>query len=161
MTYRSDRHITESLIPVRLFWSILWHGLDDRQSEDGKALLALIGQAERDAVSGLDSKRSEKLIRRSLRINACLVKPFQEAQAHVAKFGLVAYYTLRRLVEAGAVHIADGSALDQVSEALLSDEGTLVEFANIDRVDASAKKQARRMLAALQEEGLFKGVAWE
>lgn len=161
MTYVSDRQLAESLIPVRFFWDILWHGLSDRESDDSVVLLGLVRRAEREALTGIDEKRAAKILRRARRVNEAVVKPFMEAETHVAKFGLVTYYVLRRLVDAGRLVIADESALDVVQTALLSPEGTLSEFANIEKIDASAQKQARKVFATLQAEGLFLGIAWD
>lgn len=161
MTYVSDRQLTESLIPVRFFGSILWHGLPNHSDDDAVVLLGLVRRAEEQATEGLDEKRKQKVIRRSWRINDTILKPFMEAKAHVAKFGLIAYYVLRRLVDAGRLEIVDGSALDVIQTALLNENGTLYEFANIEKIDESAQKQARRVFALLQAEGLFQGVAWD
>ncbi len=161
MTYHSDRQLTEALIPVRFFGDILWHGLADREADDAVVLLSLVNRAERDALAGVDERRAAKIIRRSWRVNEAVVKPFKDAETHVAKYGLVTYYVLRRLVDAGRLVIADDSALDIIQTALLSPEGTLSEFANIEKIDASAQKQARKVFATLQTEGLFQGVVWE
>lgn len=161
MIYRSDRHITEELVPVRLFGSILWYGLPNHTDNENIILLSWVRQAEAAVIAGLDQKRATKVIRRSWRVNDAVIKPYKEAEAHVAKFGLVAYYVLRRLIDAGAITIVDDTPLDWIQAALLSDDGTLVEFANIERVDASAQKAARKMLATIQGEGLFPEVVWE
>lgn len=161
MTYRSDRSIAEQLLPVRLVAAVLWFGLDDRESEDAKVLLGLIRQAENEILDGIDIKRAQKLLRRVWRISDAVLKPFHDAKAHVAKFGLVAYYVMQRLVENGRLEIVDGSAFDQVISALLSPDGTLTEFANIPKIDESAQKQARKMFATLKAEGLFVDEVWD
>jgi len=58
----------------------------------------------------------------------------------------------RQLIDEGRLTIIDGSALDRFCEMLLDENGTLVEFANIEKVDASAVKQARRMIEVLRKE---------
>lgn len=161
MTYRSDRQLTEELIPVRLFGSILWHGLTNHTDPESIVLLNWVRQAEAAVIAGLDDKHAGKVVRRSWRVNDAVIKPYQNAEAHVAKFGLVAYYVLRRLIEAGATTIVDDTPLDWIQAALLFEDGTLVEFANIERIDTSAQKQARKMFATIQGEGLFREVVWE
>lgn len=159
--YRSDRQVTEDLIPVRFFGSILWYGLASHDEPNAVVLLGLVRRAEAEATDGLDEKRKQKLIRRSWRINDAILKPFMEAEAHVAKFGLITYYVLRRLVDAGRLEIVDGTSLDLIQTALLNEEGTLFEFANIKKIDDSAQKAARKVFGALQAEGLFPGEVWE
>lgn len=161
MTYRSDRKITEDLMPVRLFGSVIFHGIDNPESEDAKALFGLIRSAEAEVVADLPEPKKQQILRRSFRISDALRKPFHEAGAAVSKFGLVVYYVFRHLVDAGAFQVRDGSPLDQVTEALLAEDGTLVEVASISKIDASAQKQAKRMFSSLQSEGLYRGVVWE
>lgn len=159
--YRSDRQVTEDLIPVRFFGSILWHGLPSHEEREAIVLFGLVRRAEEEATADLDEKRKQKLIRRSWRVNDAILKPFMDAEAHVAKFGLITYYVLRRLVDAGRLEIVDGTPLDVIQTALLNEDGTLFEFANIKKIDDSAQKAARKVFAALQSEGLFPGMAWE
>jgi len=96
--------------------------------------------------------KAAKVNRRAIRLLNAIVKPFEEAEASVAKFGLCFYYVLREFVDEGRFVIVDGSSLDKFCEMLLNDEGSLVELANIEKVDASSVKQARKMRELIRGE---------
>jgi len=74
--------------------------------------------------------------------------------------GLAVYHVLSALRDQGFFLIVDGSDLDKATEALLSPEGSIAEAAGVEAIDASAAKAARKMLAALQAEGLYRGAVW-
>lgn len=160
MTYRSDRDITQELMPIRFFGSVVEHGAD-REHTDVDRFRSIFRQAEFDVVGNLPEKKKQAILRRSWRIHDDVIKPYRDAQIAVAKFGLIVFYVLDKLRQQGLFHLVDGSPLDTAVSALLSEEGTLVQFANITKIDQSAQKQARRMLAQLQENGLYLGATWE
>ncbi len=160
MTYRSDRQITQELLPVHLFAAVIREGIDDPNGDDARQLMAWLGQSQEEIVAGIIDKKATALVRRARAAVELVKKPFVEAQAPVAKFGLCVFYLLDCLRQNGVFGMVDGSSLDKTAEALLSPEGTLTEFANIEKVDVSAQKQARHMLQALQADGYFRGVVW-
>ena len=160
MTYRSDRDITQDLMPVRLFSSVIGYGAD-REDDGIKQLISTFRQAESDIVGGLPEKKKHSIIRRSWRIHDDLIKPYHDAQIAVAKFGLIVFYVLDKLREQRLFHLVDGSPLDVAISAILHEDGTIVQFANIKKIDESAQKQARRMLAQLQDNDLYLGAIWE
>ena len=161
MAYRSDREIVQDLVPIMLFYSVVWYGHQDKDGADGKQLLAWLKEAEKQVVTSVVPKKLGGIMRRALRVHEEVIAPFVEARAAVAKYGLVVFYVLDRLRQNGLFQVVDGSAFDQAISALLHEDGTLVEFANISKIDASAQKQARKVLAVLQANGLFAGAVWE
>jgi len=146
MTYRTDKLITLDLLTIHAFRLLVVDGMETPDS----SLLALLDEARADM--GLSEDKGRKLNRRAVKILATIVEPFQTAEANVAKFGLSWFYVVRQLIDEGRMTIVDGSALDRFCEHMLSVDGTLVEFANIEKVDASAVKQARRMIEVLRKE---------
>ncbi|WPE19889.1 hypothetical protein [Shinella zoogloeoides] len=160
MQYRSDRQIVESLLPVRLWATVIAEGIDQPDSEDARTLLTCLAHAQEEVVAGLSPRKAEAIVRRARRAVEIAKEPFVEAKAAVAKFGLCVFYFLDCLRKNGAFGLVDGSPLDSAVTAILAPEGTLTEFANIPKVDASAQKQARHMLTALQREGYFAQVVW-
>lgn len=161
MNYRSDRQIVQELLPVRLFAVVIAEGIDKPDGDDARTLLSWLRQAQDEILAGLEPKKSEALLRRVRRAVEVAKKPFVEANAAVAKFGLCVFYLLDCLRRNGVFGLVDDSSLDKAITAILAPEGTVTEFANIPKVDASAQKQARHMLHSLQAEGYFRGVAWE
>jgi len=161
MSYRSDRQIVESLIPVRLWATVIAEGIDKPDGDDARTLLSWLAQAQEEIIAGMQVKKSDALVRRARRAVEMAKAPFVEANAAVAKFGLCVFYLLDCLRRNGVFGLVDDSSLDKAVTAILAPEGTVTEFANIPKVDASAIKQARKMLETLQGEGYFRGVAWE
>lgn len=160
MTYRSDREITESLIPSLLFRSVVHYGHNEPDSAEAKQLIAWLEEAMVEELQGLMPKKADALLRRAYRMHEEIIAPFREAETAVAKFGLISYYLLDKLRENGLFQVIDGTPLDKAFTALLNEDGTLVEYANITKIDQSAQKQARHMLASLQAHGFYKGAVW-
>lgn len=160
MTYRSDRDITQDLMPVRFFGSVIHHGADPNQT-DVKEFMSIFRQAENEIVGNLPEKKKQAILRRSWRIHDEIIKPYQDAQTAVAKFGLIVFYVLDKLREQRLFTLVDGSPLDVALSAILDEDGTLVQFANIKKIDDSAQKAARKMLSQLQANGLYLRAIWE
>lgn len=161
MTYRSDRQIVEELLPVRLFAVVILEGIDQPEGEDARLLLSWLRNAQEELLAGLSPKKADALIRRTRRAVEVAKRPFVEANAAVAKFGLSIFYLLDCLRRNGVFTMVDDSGLDKAVSAILAPEGTVTELANKPKVDASAQKNGRHMLQAMQAEGYFRGVAWE
>jgi len=146
LMYKPDKLITLDLLTIHAFRLLVVDGMETPDN----CLLALLDEAHGDI--GLSKDKGRKLNRRAVKILAAIVEPFQTAEANVAKFGLSWFYVVRQLIDEGRLTIVDGSALDKFCEHMLSDDGTLVEFANIEKVDASAVKQAKRMIEVVRKE---------
>lgn len=159
MTYRSDRQITEELVPIKLLYTVVVNGADP-DDPDVEAVRQLLVQAAIDILAGLMPDKMVQISRRAERIASAAEAPFRRAEARVAKFGLSVYYALDQLRYQGMFAVPDGSPLEAALEALLHPDGSITEAANIDAVDASAQKQGKHILTALQSEGLFRGAEW-
>lgn len=159
MTYRSDRQIIEAIVPVRLLYTVVISGADliDEGNEQVRTWLVNAGAG---ICRGMPVKKAASLSRRAERICQDVEAPFRKAEAKVSKFGLAVYHVLAVLRDQGFFGIPDGSDLDKAVDALLSPEGSIAEAAEVEAIDASAAKSARKMLAALQAEGLYRGAVW-
>lgn len=159
MTYRSDRQIIEAIVPVRLLYTVVVNGadLEDAGNEQVRTWLVNAGA---DICRGMPVDKAASLSRRAERICREAEAPFRKAEAKVSKFGLCVYYVLSALRDQGFFAMVDGSDLDKAVEALLSPEGSIVEAANVEAIDASAMKQARKMFDALLSEGIYRGAVW-
>jgi hypothetical protein len=132
----------------------------DMETDESKALTALFLEAEKDVTSSLVEKKKQAILRRSWRIHDDIVKPFKDEKASVAKFALIIFYVLDKLREQGFFHLVEGSPLDVAIEAILHPDGTVVEYANIKKIDDSARKAAAKVLAQLQANDLYAGASW-
>ena len=144
--YKNDRQLTLELLAIRAFQVLIAEGQTTPQPD----LLALLNKEKTEI--NIPPDREAKINCRAIRILNTIVRPFEEAEASVAKFGLVLFYVLRELVDQGRFAIDDGSALDKFCDLLLSDDGSLVELANIRKVDSSAQKASRKMMEVLRKE---------
>lgn len=155
--YRSDRHIVEALLPVRFLASVVHFGVADPKADDAQQLLSWLKAAEGEIVAGRPDKEAFKLVRRSWSAYDHAMAPYLKEEASCAKFGLIVFYLLALLEEQGVYLFTSGGPFDQAQQAFYGPEGTIVELANIDAVDVSAQKQARRLLRSLQDMGYFPG----
>lgn len=94
-----------------------------------------------------------KVLRRIERAHRMIVLPFVEAEARVEKFGLVAFYLLQILVTEGWVIVGEDSHLQRGLDLLLPG---LEHVADIEGVNRSAMKQARKAYEKLKKEGYYR-----
>lgn len=160
MAYRSDRSIVQDLLPVLLFTSVILHGTEHEQEGDAKETLKLLNSARVDILDALDDKKRKSLLARCKRLHDDIINPYIEQQIHVAKFGLIVFYVFSRIRDAGELQIDEGSNLDQAMDSILSPEGTITAFANTEKVDESAQKQAAKVFALIRNEGYYGRVTW-
>jgi phosphoribosylamine-glycine ligase len=154
--YRSDRQITEALLPVRMLSSVVHFGAVDRQDPEAQQVLAWLKAAELDLLDGRADRERVKIARRSWSAYDRAIKPYLDSETACAKFGLIVFYLLAEL-EAQEIYLFEpSSAFDQAQRAIYSEEGSIVEIAGTDAIDSSAQKQARRLLRQLQEDGFFR-----
>lgn len=159
MTYRSDRQITESLVPIKLLYTVVVNGAD--LSDPGnEAVRNQLVAAGADICRNLPAGKAVSLCRRAERIASLAEAPFRKAETKVSKFGLCVYYALDRLRDQGYFHIEDGTPLDLAVSALLSEDGSITEAANVEAIDSSARKQARKLFDSLQASGLYREAVW-
>lgn len=153
MAYRSDRHVVEATLPSSFFWEVMVNGVADRHAPDHSQVIAWLDEATEAEVAGLPADRRSKILRRSQRIYHQALAEFRRQEMEAGKFGLVAFYLFDQLRDAGLFTLVDGSPLDRALEALLP---AIAEWTAIPAVDASAQKQARRLLQLLQGEGYYR-----
>lgn len=153
MAYRSDRSIVEALLPICLLLSVVHFGVSDPASAEAQQLTAWLKAAEAEQLSGKPDADVRRLARRSWAVYDRIMAPFMRDETSCAKFGLIVFYLLAELEGQGIYLFTPGSSFDKAQQAIYGADGTVVEMANIEAVDASAQKQARRLLRVLQDEG--------
>lgn len=160
MTYRSDRQIAEALLPVQLLYTVVDAGAEAADPE-AQQVMKWLAEAGADIATGLEPKKYLSIMRRINRVHDDVLEPFKRANAALSKVGLCVYYLLERLRDCGYFHIEDGTPLDLAVAALLSEEGSIAKMANVEAIDSSARKQARRMFNAIKVEGFYREATWQ
>lgn len=144
----------ERLILINLVHSVVFHGVKDRTHPEHAAVLRQLARAADDEVRGMPFYQRDSALRHAQKKTAILIAPYVEENMPCAKFGLIAFYAIRELIDAGLYQMDEG-AFDQAMDAVLHEDGTVTELANMPLVDRSAQKGARKLLAALRSLGYF------
>lgn len=90
-------------------------------------------------------------MRRAIRLHNDITTPFR-GKVGADKVGLVALYTLQRVLDADYLILEEGSGLSEALSAIV--RGLEHAFAE-PALDASAQKQAAKMLHNLQSRGYY------
>lgn len=150
----STMPIVERLIPIGLIYVVVHQGVADVTHPDHASVLSQLRQAMDEELEGLPRPKRESATRHSKNTADAILRPFVERRESAAKFGLATYYAIRELIDIGAYELRDGPFSESM-DAVLNPDGTLTEMANIEGIDKSAKKQARRVLEALRGMGYY------
>ena len=105
-------------------------------------------------LDGLPAPKRASAERYSRKAADAILKPFVDRRESCAKAGLVFFYAIRQLIDEGLYELRDGP-FSEAMDAVLNPDGTVTEMANIEGIDRSAQKQARKVLAHLRELGYY------
>jgi hypothetical protein len=152
----SDRQMVELTLAPMLLLDVVTNGPVDRKSPDVIAAQTHLVIATTEIVAGMTSSKRDKILRRSRRVFDQVTAPYRKPGAEVAKTGLIAFYWLQTLVSARYFVLAEDCALQKALDLILP---ALSDAASIPALDASAQKQARRLLNELQDLGYFREVS--
>lgn len=161
MSYKTDREYIQDLLPVRMFGAVILHGIDDPKGATALQIMKWLKDAEDDVLVGVNAKKADGLKRRAWRLHDVILKPFRQEETAVSKFALIVFYVLDHVRKHGQLNITEGGPLDLAISSVLAEDGTVVEQANIEKVDNSAQKQARKLFALIQNEGYYRGLSWQ
>lgn len=148
------RHIAERLALIRLAIATIYHGMAQNDRER-IAVLAILEEAQDHELGKLPREKRESARRYAHRTAELILAPCIDQGMSCAKFGLATYYAINMLAEDGLYDIGTNPAFEQAMTAIISEDGTVTEFANIPQLDKSAQKQARRIVIALNSLGYF------
>ena len=146
--------IAERIILIRLVYATVWHGVADRSSPEHAAVLHMLETALDAELASASRPQRQTIERHVARAVLTLMAPHIAAGESCAKFGLAVFYAIRTLIDEGAYDLADGPFSDAM-DAVLHEDGTVTEFANLPLMDRSAQKQARRLVIAMRSLGYF------
>lgn len=151
MTYLNDRQRVELSLPAQVMMGILIAGVDHHDADFRRAL-DLLRTASREPVDDLNDREARKVLERVRRAHAVVVAPYAREGHDVAKFGLIVFYWIKTMVETGYFVFAEGSAIDEAMTLFI---GAIEHRASVPEVNASAQKQARKLIRVLQSLGYY------
>jgi len=155
MTYISDSQRIELALPPFLALSVLISGAADPNEPGVVEAKQLFWTAHFEPFDGLDQKKRHALMRRCERTRDEIMREYEQAETRVCKFGLIVYHVLKILTDSDYLVLPPESAMSRGLDLLLP---ALEEEAAIGAVDASAHKQARKVIEKLNRLGFYHGV---
>lgn len=130
-----------------------------------KETRALLTAACDEALEGVyPDKKLASLIRRIQRVHHEAVAPYlKDRSADPRKIGIMAYYLLQHLVDTGLLIVPEDSSFGKALAHLLpalspTDDSTELEIGNYESLNKSARKQVRKILINLQNDGYYRGI---
>jgi hypothetical protein len=147
-----SRDITARIVLIKLVYAVVYHGVADRK--EYAPVLAQLEHAIDLELAGVNRFQRDTIARHVVRAVDTIMAPHIQAGESCAKFGLVVFYAICDLIDQGAF-VLDNQPFSDAMDAVLHEDGTVTEFANMPLVDRSAQKQSRRLLVALQSLGYF------
>jgi hypothetical protein len=148
--------VVERIIPPGIVYSVVYAGVADRTHKDHAEVLKLLEQAMDVELDGLPYPKRKSATRHARRAADEILRPYVERRESAAKFGLSAFYALRELIDEGHYVLDEDGPFAEAMEAVLNPEGTVTELANVDGIDRSAQKHARRIIEKLRSMGYYK-----
>lgn len=149
--YLSDRQRIELALPAHVMMGVIIASVDG-YDDDFKRCVELLKTAACEPVNDLDDRRARKIQERVRKLHHVAVDPYAGEGGDVGKFGLIAFFWIKSMVESGYFVFAEGSAID---EALKLYTAAIERKAEEPKVVASARKQARELIGRLQAQGYY------
>lgn len=142
------------MFPV-FFQQVLKCGVNDKTTDDYRSCMLQLQQAIDVVLRGHEPRKKDYLMRRACRVHNVVTASYRDERIRVEKMGMMALYCLQRVLEADYLVLEEGSNLAAAIEAVVRGlEDSFVE----EKLDASARKQALKLLQTMQDEGYFVGV---
>lgn len=152
MPYISDRQRVELAIPARLvFGLVCCNPFSDPDAPEVEKIKNLMMQACVEPLDGLPEKKVGQLARRIERLHDEIADMVDQASS--LKVSMAFFYMLEHLIERGVLVLWEGSAF---GEAITMMTPMFVHGFEEAKVDKSAQKTARKILATLQSHGYLK-----
>lgn len=155
----TDRQRIELLLFPQMLLAMLIAGVEDAKKGADQYLGAQtqLVEACRDALHGCDDRKRAKLLRRVDRVHLEVIDPYLKDGVLMAKIGLMALYALQAVLDCDYLVLTEGSALSKALDHLLP----ALEHEMGGKLEASARKQAGKMICHLQTLGYFESVPTE
>ena len=153
--YLNDRQRVEINLPTHMMLAAFIAGVEDQKSEEFLAVRADLIQAAEDYLADLQEKKAVSLLRRTTRLLDDLTNVHIKEGVEVAKVALITFHFMRFIIEDGYLQYAEDSAFARSIEKFME---ALEHKAQEPKVNASAIKQAKKMLRQCQQEGYYRNV---
>lgn len=154
----NDRQRAEAIFFPIFFQQVLRCGVNDKGSDEYRACFLQLQQAIDLVLKGCDERRYGNLMRRAIRVHNEVTEPYRREKVRVEKMGLMALYCLQMVLDADYLVLVEGSDLSEAINAIVRG---LSDAFKEEKLDASAQKQAAKLLNHLQQLGYFYGVRRE
>lgn len=155
MVYTNERRLSEDLMLPVMLSTIVAEG-DVDQDHTTKTVLDWIDAAYAAMLASAgDANRARKVKNRTMAAVRLATADLRKEGQSVAKYGLVAYYLMRAMVDQGRLEVKEGTDFGNAIDIVLV---ALQPAADNDAMNESAQKQARKFLSRLQAEGYFKEI---
>lgn len=149
----------ECALPARMMFAIAVQdvfGFQDGKEEEGRVELnkmrKLLATASIEPLQNLNQQSRLVLSRQIDRVHAQVMKEYDQHRAD--KVATAVYYFLKELTDTGYLELWEGSPVAEAAAIYLP----MIEHVFEEtRLDASAQKQARRIIQKLQERGYYQG----
>lgn len=150
--YMNERQRVETAVPARLVFGLaVCNCFSDPDADVVKQLKELLLRACVEPVEGLGPKEGGKVARRIERVCEAAAKEFDGQPA--VKIAMALFYFLEDLLSREVLTLWEGSAFGEAMTLLMP----MFEHGfESEKIDASARKQARKLLERLQREGYFR-----
>ena len=153
--YLNDRQRVEINLPTHMMLAAFIAGVEDQTTDEFKAVKADLIQAAEDCLSDVSEKKALNLLRRTTRLLDELTKGHIAEGVEVAKVALITFHFMRFIIEDDYLRYTEDSAFARSIEKFME---ALEHKAQEPKVNASAIKQARKMLKHCQEQGYYGAV---
>jgi hypothetical protein len=152
----TDRQRIEQLFFPLVFKSILESAGQRDAGYD--ACIRALDAAAATILRREDQKRRAALMRRVMRLHDTATEPDRKGGVSILKIGMTIYYVLQAVLRSGYLELEEGSDLARAISAIIEN---FDDAFGEKKLDASAQKQARRMMEVLNREGYFHGVEFQ
>lgn len=154
----TDSRRVELLIFPTVFLNVLECGVADKEAEDYKRCGQCLVDANREILAGLDQRRYDAIQRRVIRLHDALTAPYRVNGARVDKTAMTFLYALQSVLDADYLVLHEGSQLARAINAIIE---AIQDAFGEPRLEASARKQAAKVIEHMQRLGLFNGIKME
>jgi len=156
--YLNDRQRIELMLPPQVMLAVLIDGVNDPDHPDAIKCRELLVKASAEPIQDLPPNKQVQLTRRVMRTHLEVTAAYRKDGMRTDKLGLIAYYWLKALLDQDYLVLGPESYFSQALDLFLP---AIEHAAQIEKLDKSAQKNARKFLAHLQSLGFYQGVSPE
>jgi len=154
----NDRQRVELIFLPMAMIDVIQNGEFDPETVEAKRAQSLFWLSVRTVLMDVERKRQAKLLRRAKRTHEAVLSAYQQEDASVAKVGLLVFYIVQAAAECDYLVLGPGSPFDEGMTLMVD---ALTEASEVEALNNSARKAARKALAKLHTLDLFLGVEIE